>query len=295
MIVSSRDSDSQSNRAPLWYIVVEICIIDAQPTNKRQLCGAIMSTRTKISAICFQHLVEFMQQRNMVPLISVLVILNKVASMVWWGYTNRQKLPSWDTVINCLDTVILMLAEKLQKTTRALKPSHTASLLLCGGHVTGAETPVNAAHRHASGPKIWSVPLMCQKELVDGFIQLVCRWGAGGNRAETYRAHTLTLIPEFPDTENSAWSYRSVCSQRQRVDYKDRCPMVLQESFPMIQVSIPSMEKEVDESGKTKKVRTRHFSVIGFFCFGFFCANPAGWNYDCGLSGRKQFFSLDNQ
>uniref|UniRef100_A0AAX7VBX8 PX domain-containing protein n=1 Tax=Astatotilapia calliptera TaxID=8154 RepID=A0AAX7VBX8_ASTCA len=95
---------------------------------------------------------------------------------------------------------------------------------------------------------------MCQKELVDGFVQLVCRWGAGGNRAETYRAHTLTLIPEFPDTENSAWSYRSVCSQRQRVDYKDRCPMVLQESFPMIQVSIPSMEKEVDESGKTKKL-----------------------------------------
>lgn len=61
---------------------------------------------------------------------------------------------------------------------------------------------------------------MCQKELVDGFVQLVCRWGAGGNRAETYRAHTLTLIPEFPDTENSAWSYRSVCSQRQRVDYR---------------------------------------------------------------------------
>lgn len=39
----------------------------------------------------------------------------------------------------------------------------------------------------------------------------------------------------------------------------------------MIQVSIPSMEKEVDESGKTKKVRTRHFSVIGFFfVLGFF-------------------------
>uniref|UniRef100_A0A3B4FQY2 Sorting nexin 22 n=1 Tax=Pundamilia nyererei TaxID=303518 RepID=A0A3B4FQY2_9CICH len=30
--------------------------------------------------------------------------------------------------------------------------------------------------------------------------------------------------------------------------------MVLQESFPMIQVSIPSMEKEVDESGKTRKL-----------------------------------------
>uniref|UniRef100_A0A3Q4HGZ6 PX domain-containing protein n=1 Tax=Neolamprologus brichardi TaxID=32507 RepID=A0A3Q4HGZ6_NEOBR len=30
--------------------------------------------------------------------------------------------------------------------------------------------------------------------------------------------------------------------------------MVLQESFPMIQVSIPSMEKEADDSGKTKKL-----------------------------------------
>lgn len=57
--------------------------MDAQPTNKRQLCGAIMSTRTKISAICFQHLVEFMQQRNMAVLISVLVILNKVASLLY--------------------------------------------------------------------------------------------------------------------------------------------------------------------------------------------------------------------
>uniref|UniRef100_A0A3Q0TF55 Sorting nexin 22 n=1 Tax=Amphilophus citrinellus TaxID=61819 RepID=A0A3Q0TF55_AMPCI len=30
--------------------------------------------------------------------------------------------------------------------------------------------------------------------------------------------------------------------------------MVLREDFPMIEVSIPSMEKEVDESGKTKKL-----------------------------------------
>lgn len=37
----------------------------------------------------------------------------------------------------------------------------------------------------------------------------------------------------------------------------------------MIQVSIPSMEKEVDDSGKTKKVRTRHFSVIGLFLLFF--------------------------
>lgn len=192
--------------------------MDAQPTNKRQLCGAVMSTRTKISAVCFQHLVEFMQQRNMAVLICVLVILDKVASLLYGEAIQTDMLLSWDTLINYLDTVILMLAEKLQKTTRALKPSRTPSLLLCDGHVTGAETPVNAAHRHASGPKIWSVPLMCQKKLVDGFVQLVCRWGAGGNRAETYRAHTLTLIPEFPDTENSAWS--SVCSQRQRVDYR---------------------------------------------------------------------------
>lgn len=33
--------------------------------------------------------------------------------------------------------------------------------------------------------------------------------------------------------------------------------MVLEEDFPMIEVSIPSMKKEVDESGKTKKVKTQ--------------------------------------
>lgn len=43
----------------------------------------------------------------------------------------------------------------------------------------------------------------------------------------------------------------------------------------MIQVSIPSMEKEVDDSGKTKKVRTRHFSVIGFLVL-FFLRKSSG-------------------
>lgn len=32
--------------------------------------------------------------------------------------------------------------------------------------------------------------------------------------------------------------------------------MPVVEEFPMIEVSIPSMEKEVDDSGKSKKVRT---------------------------------------
>lgn len=32
--------------------------------------------------------------------------------------------------------------------------------------------------------------------------------------------------------------------------------MVLDGDFPMIEVSIPSMEREVDESGKSQKVRT---------------------------------------
>ncbi len=41
----------------LWD-VVEIRIMDVQPTNLQQLCDAIMSIWTKISEECFQHLVE---------------------------------------------------------------------------------------------------------------------------------------------------------------------------------------------------------------------------------------------
>ncbi len=47
-----------------WDVVErEICIIDVQPTNMRQLRDAIMSIWTKISEECFQHLVESMPQR----------------------------------------------------------------------------------------------------------------------------------------------------------------------------------------------------------------------------------------
>lgn len=43
--------------------------------------------------------------------------------------------------------------------------------------------------------------------------------------------------------------------------------MVVEEDFLMIEVSIPSMEREVDESGKTKKVRTRSVSSVNLnFC-----------------------------
>ncbi len=43
----------------LWDVVErEIRIMDVQPTNLQQLCDAIMSIRTKISAECLQHLVE---------------------------------------------------------------------------------------------------------------------------------------------------------------------------------------------------------------------------------------------
>ncbi len=41
----------------------EILIIDVQPTNLQQLRDAIMSTWTKISEECFQHLVESMSRR----------------------------------------------------------------------------------------------------------------------------------------------------------------------------------------------------------------------------------------
>ncbi len=48
----------------LWDVVErEIHIMDVQPTNLQQLCDAIMSTWTKISEECFQHLVESMPQR----------------------------------------------------------------------------------------------------------------------------------------------------------------------------------------------------------------------------------------
>lgn len=38
--------------------------------------------------------------------------------------------------------------------------------------------------------------------------------------------------------------------------------MVLEADFPMIEVSIPSMEREVDESGKSKKVSWKLFSSV---------------------------------
>lgn len=45
-------------------------------------------------------------------------------------------------------------------------------------------------------------------------------------------------------------------------------PMVLEEDFPMITVSIPSMEREVDESGKSKKVRISVAPVLHFLTCG---------------------------
>ncbi len=48
----------------LWDVVErEIHIMDVQPTNLQQLRDAIMSIWTKISEVCFQHLVESMQRR----------------------------------------------------------------------------------------------------------------------------------------------------------------------------------------------------------------------------------------
>ncbi len=48
----------------LWDVVErEIHIMDVQPTNLQQLCDAIMSTWTKISEECLQHLVESMTRR----------------------------------------------------------------------------------------------------------------------------------------------------------------------------------------------------------------------------------------
>uniref|UniRef100_A0A673H0H9 Transposase Tc1-like domain-containing protein n=1 Tax=Sinocyclocheilus rhinocerous TaxID=307959 RepID=A0A673H0H9_9TELE len=48
----------------LWDVVErEIRIMDVQPTNLQQLRDAIMSTWTKISEECFQHLVESMPRR----------------------------------------------------------------------------------------------------------------------------------------------------------------------------------------------------------------------------------------
>lgn len=42
---------------------------------------------------------------------------------------------------------------------------------------------------------------------------------------------------------------------------------MLEENFPMIVVSIPSMEREVDESGKSKKVSRRIFNLFFNFFF----------------------------
>lgn len=103
--------------------------------------------------------------------------------------------------------------------------------------------------------------------LTAGFVQLVCRWSAGGDRAGRAHTHTHTdtrtrsvtvpgsgerrvkFLPELvigctKSLSNSLWSL-----------------MVLTEDFRMIEVSIPSMEREVDESGKSKKVRTVFVSV----------------------------------
>ena len=61
----------------------------------------------------------------------------------------------------------------------------------------------------------------------------------------------------------SSWTRRAPCEEKSplssggltHTDSSDS-PPVLAEDFPMIEVSIPSMEREVDESGKTRKVRT---------------------------------------
>ena len=47
--------------------------------------------------------------------------------------------------------------------------------------------------------------------------------------------------------------------------------MVAQDDIPMIEVSIPSMEREADESGKSKKVRTPVSALRDpHGCFGIF-------------------------
>ncbi len=64
--MASTVTRSQSNRAPLGCggdSVVEIRIMDVQPTNLHQLRDAISSIWTKISEECFQHLVESMPRR----------------------------------------------------------------------------------------------------------------------------------------------------------------------------------------------------------------------------------------
>lgn len=143
--------------------------------------------------------------------------------------------------------------------------THSIPALQSDKHVIGAETQVNVV-----ALKSWSVPLMCQNELVDGFVQLMCAVGGAQeetDRRPTRRAH-WPLSRSFR-ARRSACGVFAQCAISCRKPTSDRwkSPMVLWEDFLMIEVSIPSMEKEVDESGKTKKVRTRQFSLIGFLLF----------------------------
>uniref|UniRef100_A0A671WY86 PX domain-containing protein n=1 Tax=Sparus aurata TaxID=8175 RepID=A0A671WY86_SPAAU len=90
--------------------------------------------------------------------------------------------------------------------------------------------------------------------LTVGFAQLMCRWSAGGDSTHT---HVYTDSVCF-----SSWKRRNACkgssqlviSWRKSISDSLWSSMVLTEDFPMIEVSIPSMEREVDESGKSKKL-----------------------------------------
>ncbi len=60
-VYPSSDGYFQQDNAPCHKNqIISICIMDVQLTNLQQLCDAIMSTWTKISEECFQHLDESM-------------------------------------------------------------------------------------------------------------------------------------------------------------------------------------------------------------------------------------------
>lgn len=80
-----------------------------------------------------------------------------------------------------------------------------------------------------------------------GFVQLVCRWSAGGGRARSQCGRARCFSSWTQSTESGP--HKSLVSGRLS------SAVVLDGGLTMIQVSIPSMEREVDEAGKTKKVR----------------------------------------
>ena len=90
---------------------------------------------------------------------------------------------------------------------------------------------------------------------------MVCRWSIGeawrpiGNTVYGTKQQTTHVVSAYRTKRSS--THRSGCHQAVRGEVillRSENQMLVQDNFPMIEVSIPSLKREVDESGKSTKV-----------------------------------------